>query len=423
MASEDGESPTVDSTESPQCEDPNTATSVVAEENTEENSTEEPAALQSTAHRIEQETIEGPRFSELLSSFHVDQWDGTLLHASVEPAVDGNGAQRQQPAKKKKKKKKKKKQLQSVQPQEAAGEGEGADADGEDAAAAAAAHARSERVERLEEQPDEGAAAAEDPEPPAPAEAAAAATLVATSAAAAAVDCSVAAAAAEPEVEAEAGAESDALAVVPDDLSAEEMSEAVLTGGEWAERSETVNDEIKAMWETCATSQRRQMRTHRDIADRFHSFADIVLKIRRYHRQLHDSLVCQLEATQANGGPVSCVPATSAMERFRWREHHCELALWHATNALKQGLERACCQLCTATTDAMANLLLAPSAAAGTICDSEACAVQVPVLAVLAVLSMPAMLAVLAVLAVLAMLAMLAMLAVQHQCKLEVWLL
>ncbi len=306
------------------------------------------------AHRIEKELIEGARFGELLKTFNVDQWDGTVRHDVSERVSE-------QPAKKKKKKKKKKNKPAQTDGTIAVDSEPVEEEAAADDAAAAAAEARSARMDRLQQ--DESAApAAGEPDPPAPAEAAAAATLVATSAAAAAVDCSVAAAAAGPDADADAGAEGDALAVVPDDLLAEETSEAVLTGGEWAERSETVNDEIKAMWESCATANRRQMRTHVDIADRFHAFADIVLKIRRYHRQLHDSLVYQLEASQATGGPISCVPATSAMERFRWREHHCELALWHAANALFQGLERACCQLCTAATDAAANLLPAPAA-------------------------------------------------------------
>ena len=276
-----------------------------------------------------------------------------------------------QPAKKKKKKKKKKKSSRAEGFSDAEEEEERAetktDREGLDAAAEAAA-ARTARVDLLQQETDE--TEREETE-------AAAATLVATSAAAAA------AAAAETDRAAEG---------VPDDLLVEETSEAVLIGGEWSERSEAVNDEIKvcnlflslslslslarsrslvcvvcctqALWEHCVAANRKQMRTHSDIADRFHLFADVVIKVRRYHRALHDSVVAQLEAASAAGGGrlVSAVPATSAMERFRWREHHCELALWHASNALFQGLERACCQVCTAATEAAANLLPAPAA-------------------------------------------------------------
>jgi hypothetical protein len=323
----------------------------------------------SQAHRIEKDLMEGPIFRELLGTFNVDQWDGTVMH---------DRGDQQEPTKKKKKRKKKKK---AALPADGDPVAEG------DGAAAAAEEARKARADRLQQDGDDtlapaadtaavvaaaeaaaaaAAAAPDDPDQPAPAEAAAAATLVATSAAAAAVDSSVAAAAAEPEPSVEeaflAGDASEALTELSNDLPAEDMSEAVLNGGEWIERSEVVNDEIKVMWETCATATRRQMRTHNDIVDRFHQFAEIVLKVRRYHRQLHDSLVSQLEAAQAAGVPMSCKPATSAMERFRWREHHCELALWHSANALFQGLERACCQLCTAATEAVANLLPVPSA-------------------------------------------------------------
>ena len=43
----------------------------------------------------------------------------------------------------------------------------------------------------------------------------------------------------------------------------------------------------------------------------------------------------------------------------RW--HAGKLALWHSANALFQGLERACCNLCQAAADAAGNLVPSPA--------------------------------------------------------------
>jgi hypothetical protein len=48
----------------------------------------------SQAHRIEKDLMEGPIFRELLGTFNVDQWDGTVMH---------DRGDQQEPTKKKKK--------------------------------------------------------------------------------------------------------------------------------------------------------------------------------------------------------------------------------------------------------------------------------------------------------------------------------
>ena len=133
---------------------------------------------------IEAALMESMRFKEVLDTFHVDQWDGTVMQAEQQPTKN----------KKKKRKKKKGKTKSAVEDNEAETEG-GEDDDGD--AAAEAAAARAARVDLLQHL---------ETEEPEPAEAASAATLVAP----------LAAAAAESEAE-----------HFPEDLIAEKSSEAV----------------------------------------------------------------------------------------------------------------------------------------------------------------------------------------------------